>query len=202
MAGKLEERAGEGTLLSPLFSSTTDVKKPQGEWPAWFASEGVSDDAFVHRDQILERLKGSVREYDRPFEPVGAEDWEAHDNAAMSAAIMRTMPNIAAEWGLSHVDMAALLGVEMATYRTWLGDPSRAALNPEQAERASLLLGIYKALALLFPPPERQRRWLHQPNQNALFQEVAPIERIRHGGLEGMWAVRRHLDAVCQGGES
>lgn len=31
LAGKLEERAGEGTLLSPLFSSATDVKKPQGE---------------------------------------------------------------------------------------------------------------------------------------------------------------------------
>ncbi|WP_147273755.1 hypothetical protein [Vreelandella rituensis] len=28
-------------------------------------------------ESALERLKGSVREYVRPFEPVGVEDWEA-----------------------------------------------------------------------------------------------------------------------------
>ncbi|MGM0785973.1 MAG: BPSL0761 family protein [Pseudomonadota bacterium] len=200
LAGKLEESADEGTLHLPVFSSAIDKMKSADEGPAWFASEGVSKDVFASRDQPLEHLKGSVRGYDQPFEPVGTEDWEVHDNAAMSAAAMRTMPNIAAEWGLSHVDMASLLGVEMATYRTWSDSPSQAALDPDQAERASLLLGIYKALVTLFPSPDRQRRWIHQPNQGAPFQGVAPIERLRHGGLEGMWVVRRHLDAVCQGG--
>ena len=31
MAGQLEESADEGTLLPPVFSSSTDVKQPGGE---------------------------------------------------------------------------------------------------------------------------------------------------------------------------
>ncbi|WP_346799460.1 hypothetical protein R5M92_16035 (plasmid) [Halomonas sp. Bachu 37] len=59
--------------------SDTIMSKQKEKWDAWFESEGVSDDAFVSRDQPLERLKGSVREYVRPFDPVDAEDWEALD---------------------------------------------------------------------------------------------------------------------------
>lgn len=176
------------------------MTKQKDQWDAWFDGEGVSDDAFASRDQPLERLKGSVREYDQPFEPVGGEDWEAHDNAAISAAVMRTMPNIALEWECPDAEMAALLGLEVATYRAWSSDPSQATLDPEQRERASLLLGIYKALVNLFPQPDRQRRWLHHPNQGTLFQGSAPIERLRHGGLAALRELREHLDAERQGG--
>lgn len=55
------------------------MAKQEDKWDAWFNDEGVSDDAFVSRDQPLERLKGSVRQYARPFEPVGIEHWEALD---------------------------------------------------------------------------------------------------------------------------
>lgn len=36
----------------------------------------MSDDAFVRRDQPLEKLESSVREYHQPFAPVGLSDWE------------------------------------------------------------------------------------------------------------------------------
>lgn len=148
----------------------------------------------------MERLKGSVREYHEPSEPVSADDWETHDHAAISAAIMRTMPNIAREWGCPDAEMAALLGLEVATYRAWSNNPSQATLDPEQCERASLLLGIYKALVNLFSQPDRQRRWLHHPNQGTLFQGSAPIERLCHGGLTALRELREHLDAEQQGG--
>lgn len=148
----------------------------------------------------LERLGGSRREYHEPFEPVSAEDREAHDHAAVSAAVMRTMPNIACEWGVPDAEMAALLGLEVATYRAWSSDPSRATLDAELLERASLLLGIYQALVNLFPLPDRQRRWIHQPNQGALFQGAAPIDYLLHDGLTALHKLREHLDAECQGG--
>lgn len=254
------------------------MKKQEGKWQAWFDGEGVSDDAFVSRDQHLEKLKGSVLEYEGPFEPVADEDWETlnleaghpvkersvpthststgvryvrihelpealqeafqhylrgaaipdvdgeeglvafetdwldwlyhrrpdrmavNDNATTSVAVMRAMPNIATEWGLSHIDMAALLGMEIETYRTWSSDPTQAVLGVEQRERASLLLGIYKALVILFPLADRSGRWLHQPNQSLLFQGSVPVDYLRHGGLEGLHAVRQHLDAASQGG--
>lgn len=229
-AGELEEHASEGTLFSPLLCSATAAraswapcsqlpkadpkllqerstqKAPKGaehveaKWPAWLDSDDISEDAFTNGDRPLDRLKGTVRRYDRPFEPTGVADGDVHDNAAISAVVTRTVPNIAAEWGLSHCEMAALLGMEEAEYRSWSDAPGQAALDPDQIERASFVLGIYKALALLFPSPERQRRWLQQPNQGAPFQGDAPLDRLRHGGVEGLRTVRGHLDAVCQDG--
>ena len=176
------------------------MTKQNDQWDTWYGSEGVSEDAFASRDQPLERLKGSVRGYDRPFDPVAIESWEAHNKTAISAAVMRAMPNIALEWGCPDAEMAALLGLEVTTYQAWSSDPSQAALDPEQRERASLLLGIYKALMNLFPLADRQRRWIHQPNQGAYFQGSTPIELLRHGGLPALRELRAHLDAEQQGG--
>lgn len=152
-------------------------------------------------DNPRDRLKGSVQGYQEPFEPVGLEDWEPHDNhAAISAAVLRTMPGVAREWGCSDEEMAALLGLGLATYRAWSSDPARAALDREQRERASLLLGIYSALETLFHSGDHQCRWLHHPNQGALFQGRAPMEHLRHGGLSALRKLRAYLDAEQQGG--
>ncbi|WP_346796050.1 hypothetical protein R5M92_11300 [Halomonas sp. Bachu 37] len=35
------------------------------------------DTVSDHNDGALKKLKGSVREYINPFEPVGVEEWEA-----------------------------------------------------------------------------------------------------------------------------
>lgn len=148
----------------------------------------------------MERLKGRVHEYREPFEPVSAEERGTHDHAAVSAAVMRTMPNIALEWECPDAEMAALLGVEVETYQAWATSPAQAALDVEQRERASLLLGIYSALAILFPLTERQCRWLRHPNQGALFQGRPPIEHLRYGGLSALRELRVYLDAELQGG--
>ncbi len=76
------------------------------------------------------------------------------EGSAMGAAVMRTMPNIAREWGVADVEMATLLGLEAGTYRAWSNDPTRAILTLEQRERASYLLGIYKSLIMLLPLPD------------------------------------------------
>ncbi|GHB15556.1 hypothetical protein [Modicisalibacter luteus] len=55
------------------------MTKQEHKWDASFDDVDVSNDAFVSRDQPLERLKVSVRQYARPFEPVGVEDWAALD---------------------------------------------------------------------------------------------------------------------------
>jgi len=55
------------------------MAKQENKQDASFDGEDVSDDAFASRDQPLERLKGSFRQYMRPCEPVGVEDWEVLD---------------------------------------------------------------------------------------------------------------------------
>lgn len=167
----------------------------RGDGAPGHAAEGATPD--TPRD----RLKGSVQGYQEPFEPVGLEGWEAHDNnAAISAAVLRTMPGVAREWGCSDEEMASFLGIEVAKYRMWSSDPTRAALDGEQLERASLLLGIYSALATLLPFVDRQRWWLHHPNKGSLFQGKAPMEHMRNGGLSALRELRVYLDAELQGG--
>ena len=121
-------------------------------------------------------------------------------NTSISAAIMRTMPNIAREWDVPDADTASLLGLEVDTYRTWSKDPTLATLSSIQRERASLILGIYRSLSNLFPTLCRQRRWIHYPNQGALLQGATPIEHLRAGGLPALRELREYLDAECQGG--
>ena len=52
------------------------MSKKKGNGDEWFDAESVSDNAFVRRDQPLEKLEGSVRDYHQPFEPVGLSDWK------------------------------------------------------------------------------------------------------------------------------
>lgn len=70
--------------------------------------------------------------------------------------------------GLSDTDMAALLKINIDSYREWAATPLQTNLSAEQLERASNLLGIYRSLTLLFPQVEDRQRWLHDLNDNAL----------------------------------
>jgi len=56
-----------------LFVSDIIMSKTQGNGDEWFDAASVSDDAFVRRDQPLEKWKGSARGY---HQPVGFSDWE------------------------------------------------------------------------------------------------------------------------------
>lgn len=226
----------------------------------------------------LERLKGSVQHYAKPFEPVDSEHWEAdilepnqavrpgevpthiaptgtryirlrevpqslqdsferyltgagcpvvenedgplayeidwvewrqhrrpdriaaHNSAEASIAVMRTFPTIAHEWGLSDTDMAALLEINIDSYREWAATPSHAVLTAEQLERASNTLGIYRSLTLLFPQVQDRQRWLHDLNDNAPFSGLSPMELMNRGRLSALRSLRDYLDAQRKGG--
>jgi len=91
--------------------------------------------------------------------------------------------------------------------RLLLGNPSRATLrtfkegSPEfvtsdTLDRLSYVLGIHKALAILFSQ-ENQVRWLKNPNQDTPFAGKSPLDHMLSGRIEAMREVRRYLDAAC-----
>ena len=123
-----------------------------------------------------------------------------HYSAATSAAVMRTFPSIARQWGFSDIDMASLLGLSVSTYRGWSATPSQAALQPEQLECASNILGIYRSLTILFPRREQQQRWLHLPINHALFHSDSPMTVMHRDGLAGLCSIRHYLDTKRQEG--
>ncbi len=98
-------------------------------------------------------------------------------------------------WGLSPADQALLLGLSTASRSTVAryrkGEP--LADSADLLARAGHLLGIHKALRILFPHDlELAYRWVGTPNRR--FGDVAPLEVMKKHGYEGILAVRRYLD--------
>ena len=98
-------------------------------------------------------------------------------------------------WQLALPDQAALLGLSaqsrstIARYRR--GEPF--ADSADLLARAGHLLGIHKALRILFPHDrDLAYRWVTAPNRR--FAGLAPLEIMKRHGYEGILAVRRYLD--------
>lgn len=98
-------------------------------------------------------------------------------------------------WQLALADQAALLGLSaqsrstIARYRK--GEPF--ADSADLLARAGHLLGIHKALRILFPHDRSLAyRWISAPNRR--FGGAAPLEIMKSRGYEGILAVRRYLD--------
>lgn len=98
-------------------------------------------------------------------------------------------------WALAPADQAALLGLSaqsrssVARYRR--GEP--LADSADLLARAGHLLGIHKALRIMFPHDrDLAYRWVTAPNRR--FNDTAPLEIMKKHGYEGILAVRRYLD--------
>jgi hypothetical protein len=98
-------------------------------------------------------------------------------------------------WSLAPADQAALLGLSpqsrstVARYRK--GEP--LADSADLLARAGHLLGIHKALRIIFPHDlDLAYRWVGTPNRR--FNDAAPLEVMKKHGYEGILAVRRYLD--------
>jgi len=112
----------------------------------------------------------------------------------MSGPAMRTFFNLAITWKLSAEEQRALLGwpAESTFYKYKSGNVG--ALSFDMLERISLVLGIYKALHILYPEPALADGWVRLPNTNPLFGGRPALERMMKGGIDGLYQVRRLLD--------
>lgn len=97
-------------------------------------------------------------------------------------------------WQLPPNDQATLLGLSaqsrstVARYRR--GEP--LADSADLLARAGHLLGIHKALRILFPHDlDLAYRWISAPNRRF---GTPPLEVMKRHGYEGILAVRRYLD--------
>jgi hypothetical protein len=67
-------------------------------------------------------------------------------------------------------------------------------LDQDELQRVSFLVGIFKALNILFGE-ELADVWAHLPNQNRIFGGAPPLAYMIRGGLPAFQTVRRLLDA-------
>lgn len=108
--------------------------------------------------------------------------------------LARMVVELLDRWRLSAVDQAILLGLSgnsrstVARYRR--GEP--LADSPDLLARAGHLLGIHKALRIIFPHDlDLAYRWVSAPNKRF---GTTPLEVMKRHGYEGLLAVRRYLD--------
>ena len=98
-------------------------------------------------------------------------------------------------WGLAPADQSSMLGLSTAgrtTLARYRKGTSVLAANDDLLGRAGHLLGIHKALRMIFPQnKELAYRWVTQPNKR--FSGQKPIDVMKQG-YEGLLAVRRYLD--------
>jgi hypothetical protein len=119
---------------------------------------------------------------------------DARERARLSGHALRAFFNIMTRWGVRDVDARVLLGgVSNGPYYQLKRDPDRV-LDIDRLTRVSLLVGIFKALHILYSDALADR-WIHLPNTNRLFGGGTPLDYLLGGGLPAMLTVRRLLDA-------
>lgn len=113
----------------------------------------------------------------------------------LSPAAARGFLNILECWGLADAEACSLLGGMPADrLRAMRRDPAGAAFDQDVLERISFLVGIVKALNLLFGQTLADA-WVRLPNRNRIFGGLSPLDSMIRGGLPALQTVRRLLDA-------
>lgn len=135
-------------------------------------------------------------QFKRAFEPLAASD--RHDPAVrqrMSAPALRAFFNIAAAWQLSVHEQRALLGWPAPSTFHKYKSGQAGTLAFDMLTRVSLVLGIYKALHILYPEAQLADRWVKLPNSHPMFGGNPALTLMTDSGIDGLLQVRRLLDA-------
>ena len=109
----------------------------------------------------------------------------------------KTFFKIAQAWDMDVGEQrAALGGISKQTIYNWRARPERARLTSDQLDRVSYLLGIYKALHILFTRPEQADTWIRRANGATPFGGKSAAELLFSQRMEDLIRVRRYLDGV------
>lgn len=120
----------------------------------------------------------------RGFAPEPITDGEA-------AAMFRAAFNLFRHWRLTDEQAATLLDMPPRSYGRWkAGQIGR--ISRDGKARLSNLMGIHKALRIIFREPQRGYDWIHAAN--TVFAGRSALQVMLGGELTDLMRVRRYLD--------
>jgi uncharacterized protein (DUF2384 family) len=126
-----------------------------------------------------------VAREERPFSPDPITDEEG-------AAMFRAALNLFRIWGVTDEQAAIILDLNRRTYARWkAGEIGR--MGRDGKARLSNLMGIHKALKIVFRDAGRGYQWVKAPNQ--AFGGKSALDVMLGGELTDLMRVRRYLDA-------
>ena len=128
------------------------------------------------------------------YEPSPLPDLAAKaERERLSPSALKAFFNIMAVWKARDDDARALLGgISNGPYYELKKKPRK--LDADTLTRVSYLIGIFKALNILYPT-ELADAWVQLPNTNRIFRGATPLDFMIKGGLPALQTVRRLLDA-------
>lgn len=113
----------------------------------------------------------------------------------LAGPALRAFFNIADQWGLGNEQERVLLGSPgRSTFYRWKRDLS-GQLPHDVLERISYILGIYKALHLIFGNEQQADAWISRANDAPLFGGRSALDRMLGGQVADLFVVRQYLDA-------
>ena len=120
----------------------------------------------------------------KPFSPDPITDEEA-------GAMFRAALNLFRLWGVTDDQAAIILDLPRRTFARWkTGEIGR--IGRDGKARLSNVMGIHKALRIIFKEPARGYGWIKAPN--AAFSGRSALEVMLDGELTDLMRVRHYLD--------
>jgi len=117
----------------------------------------------------------------------------AHD--AKVQAAWKALPELAKRFHFTEANMLVLMGdMPRATYRKGV-QLHTTRLNRDQLDRVSYLLGIMKALRILYVDSLQAYGWIDRANSLPPFNGMTPRQFLMDGSLRHLSDTRRMLDA-------
>ena len=134
-------------------------------------------------------------------QPVVGFSWDTavdlstkENRTRLSPAAIKGLLRIATHWKLRDDDTRVLLGGMSSGSFYTLKDQGAKTLDVDQLTRVSLLIGIYKALNILYSQ-KLADAWITLPNTNPIFGGDSPLNSVKKGGIPAFLRVRQLLDA-------
>lgn len=120
------------------------------------------------------------------------------DDPRVSAVAKKTFFRIMERWGATGEQAQVLLGnPSRSTFYSWKkGEGGK--LSRDAFERVSYVIGIYKALQILFPDEVLADAWVTK--HNLAFGGRSALDRMTAGNIGDLQAVRAYLDYARGGG--
>jgi len=112
----------------------------------------------------------------------------------LSPAAIKGILSIAKHWKLRDEDTRVLLGGISSGSFYALKNQAAKTLDEDQLTRVSILIGIYKALNILYSE-KLADAWMSLPNANPMFGGDSPLSYVKRGGIPAFIRVRQLLDA-------
>ncbi|MGA7462651.1 MAG: DUF2384 domain-containing protein [Candidatus Korobacteraceae bacterium] len=113
----------------------------------------------------------------------------------LSPAARKAFFKIAATWKIRDDEAKQLLGgISNGAFYQMKAGEMKTTLDQDRLTRVSLLVGIFKALNILYSQ-KLADSWISLPNTNPMFAGETPLAYMVKGGQPAMMRVRQLLDA-------